>query len=288
MKSVSTKTMLALFLAAAMLVGQIAATSTRSLVEYECHDCHDPCHDCHDCHECHDPCHDCHDCHDCHHEPPAPEPEPFLEYAEAISTNEGGSSSFANAEGTYTTTGGFSDAAAFHLGTFGRAEAEAGQTNSAQAFALGSASGSETNLGASAFDGFYDESCDCWIEEVSYAEVGGEVNTYAVSDGFQFANAEADGGAQASGVNVPFTADGFEGSYAGYGGSSYSEANPFAGAYTTSGFDEGTLAVYLGAGDGFAEGDAAGEAGGYACIGFGCTDKGGFPAETVMEEVVEP
>ena len=187
MKSVSTKTMLALFLAAAMLVGQIAATSTRSLVEYECHDCHDPCHDCHDCHECHDPCHDCHDCHDCHHEPPAPEPEPFLEYAEAISTNEGGSSSFANAEGTYTTTGGFSDAAAFHLGTFGAAQAYASQKNSAQAFALFAASGSESNLIASAFDGSYDE--------VSFAEVEGEVNSYTLSDGEQVAIADASGAA---------------------------------------------------------------------------------------------
>ena len=169
MKSVSTKTMLALFLAAAMLVGQIAATSTGSLDE--------------------DKCHDCHDCHDCHHEPepPAPEPEPFIEYAEAISTNEGGSGSFANAEGTYTTTGGFSDAAAFHLGTFGAAQAYASQKNSAQAFALFAASGSESNLIASAFDGSSDE--------VSFAEVEGEVNSYTLSDGEQVAIADASGAA---------------------------------------------------------------------------------------------
>jgi hypothetical protein len=284
----ATKTMLALLLLAGASVGQVAATSTRSLVEYECHDCHDPCHDCHDdCHDCHDPCHDCHDdCHDCHHDP---EPD-YIEFAEAISINEGYSKSVASADGTYTSTNGISDAMAIHFGLFGEAVAHASQDNSAQANTFGAESGSDTFLVANAQDGLWDEECGCYLEEVSYAEVEGVVTSYALSNGGQNAVADAGGVADAKGFNVPFTADIFEGSSAFYAGGSYSEAIPFAGAFTGSGFEEDTNAVYLGFGEGFAEGVALGEAGGYACLGFGCTLADPFPAEevVVVVDVVEP
>lgn len=190
-------------------------------------------------------------------------------YSEAVSANyggdrsgeifpSGGSTAYSDASGTYTKSQGISDATAFHLGPFGAAEAHASQDNSAQAESLFAESGSETILVGNAYDG---------ADDASVTSADGATNTYALSDGLQTATAGA-GGAVIGISGIPT----FDGSIAFYGGGSYSEANPYTGAFAQSGFQLGSTPSYLGLGEGYAEGVAFGESGGYACIGYGCTD----------------
>jgi hypothetical protein len=192
-------------------------------------------------------------------------------YSEAVSANYGGdrsgeifpfggSASYADASGTYAKSWGISDAFALHIGPFGAAEAHASQDNSAETESLFAESGSETILVGNAYDG---------ADDVSVASADGATNTYALSDGLQTATAGA-GGAVIGVSGIPP----FDGSIiAYYGGGSYSEANPYAGAFAQSGYELDSTPVYLGLGEGYAEGTANGVSNGVGCLGFGCTDR---------------